>query len=793
MKLSLAWIFDHIDADVKKVAVEKLIHQFCVTTAEIESYQKITVDVSSLSLARVMRCTQERIEVHSFEWKKDLTLAHRPEVREGDLLLVARHGKEYVWARATDFGSDKDFLMPAVYATEQDLAGAWKKNIDQEDYLLEVDNIAITNRADLWCHRGFAREIAAILKVNLRPIELFLTPLAIKTAETEIHTTERPSIRVQLAAPAACQRFAGLYLTQSSYRQSPVTLATRLARVDAKPIDLLVDLTNYVMFDISQPLHVFDVDKFSSLEIVPRMAKKGETVVLLDGKKITLTQQDLVITDGTRPLALAGIMGGRDSAEGVTTKNIFVEAAWFDPVAIRLAASRHKVRTESSARFEKGLDPNQNVIALQRFYKLLTDFVPHKGQVPEIVSVGTFVRETTIDVSHVFLETRIGVSLKPEFVVEILTRLGFGLTVAHNNSLVYKITVPTFRFQITCAEDIVEEIARFFGLSAIVPQPLVKQVASTDISVLMQVREIKNHLAYAINMHEVSHYALFDEQFLRTIMWEPTHPVAIKNPVSEHFKHLVTTLIPHMLQAVAVNAPLVNAVRFFEWARVWQLLPTVPAAAHLGDDRSYVIGAGPCVRESKRVAGIFYQAKTALDFYQAKAQLDSLFYLLNMSVEWVKGEHENMPWFSGNQVANLMCEGVHIGTAGMIEPEFFSRVAPGHAFAFELDGDFLSAYKKPIKSFQAPTKFPRVWLDISMLVPPSTTVALVEKTIMAADDRITSVVLIDFFEKEEWKDKKSVTMRFVIEDVTKTLTKEEIDAVYSRVHKGLNTLGAIIR
>ncbi len=787
MKLSLAWIFDHIEADWKTIDVDALINQFCVKTAEVEGFQKVSLDFDALTLARITAVKPDHIELYSFEWKKEISLPLRSGLHENDTMLVRREGKEYQWAIMQDLNSEKDALLSPFWCTEDQLAGGWKKELGAHDYILEIDNIAITNRPDMWCHRGFAREMAALLKVPLKPLDDFLAPRAVHDGKNEIKPTERMPVRIALKAPEECKRFAGLYIDSISYQASTLKIAHRLAKVDAKPIDLLVDLTNYVMFDISQPLHVFDTEKLSSKEIVPRLAKKGETIQLLDGQEINLHADDLVIADGMQPIALAGIMGGASTGEGPTTCKIFVEAAWFNPSAIRRTATRYRIRTESSARFEKGLDPNQNILGLKRFYKLLEASGIEFGGASDIASIGDYAHDHTIEVSHAWLEKRIGASLQSDFVTSVLDRLGFHVVVVDAKPIVYVVTVPTFRSHVTLSEDILEEVARFFGYTNIPAALPLKPVKPTDVRPLFTLRTIKNHMAYALNMHEVSHYSLFDEHFLKSIKWQPENPVAIINPVSENWKHLLTTLVPHMLKAVSENSASHAVANFFEWGRIWHRLKK------WSNDQKLIVGTGPFVHEEKRLAGIFYSAQNGIDFYQAKQQLNSLFYQLKISVEWVKSDKSREPWYHQTQTASLVYEGVVIGTAGMAEPLFFANVAPGNAFIFELNGDFLINYKSETVLFDRPSKFPRVWQDVSMLVPLKITVATITQAITHVDDRISSAELIDRFERKEWKDKKSVTFRFVIADKTKTLTKDEIDQLFAAVQTAVTKLGAQVR
>ena len=526
------------------------------------------------------------------------------------------------------------------------------------------------------------------------------------------------------------------------------------------------------MLDTTQPMHAFDTQKLANKLIEPRMASNKENLVLLDGQEIELTPQDLVITDGKNPIALAGVMGGKESGISSTTKSVFLESANFAPTTVRLSAARHKVRTQASARFEKTLDPNQNVTGIQRFLKLLDDAdIPAKGM-GDIISIGARAPKVTVDVTHEFLEKRLGVTLAPKFVVDTLTKLGFEVT---EKGASYFIVVPSFRAtkDIDIKEDIVEEVGRFYGYTNIKPILPKLETKPTNLDDVYRIRTIKKCMAYSLGMHELQNYGFFDEDFLRQIKWAPNKTVAVQNPVSENWRQLATTLVPNMLHAVDNNQVDQEQLRFFEWGRTW----------HEGKE----------VQERKTLTGIFYDKHAEVDFYDAKALLSVLFERLDLTVSWMQVDKPDYPWFMPYQTAYIMHKKTRIGMAGKVDKTFLNAVCPGDAFIFELDGDFILDYKaEPIK-FVPSSKYPAVERDVSMLVPLAVTVEQITTAISAVDKIIVHVELIDFFEKPEWKDQKSITMRFVLQDYTKTLTKQEADAIYDKVTRALKKLGAEIR
>jgi len=555
-----------------------------------------------------------------------------------------------------------------------------------------------------------------------------------------------------------------------------LVMAARLSKIDSRSIDAIVDSTNYVMLELGQPLHAFDAQKFSEKALMPCLAKNREKLTLLDGQTIELNQDDMVISDGAHPVALAGIMGGASTAVSRDTTTIIVESACFDPATVRRAATRHKLRTEASARFEKSLDPNQNTTALLRFLQLLDENGVAPKAHAEIISLGAPAQEKEIILSHEFIEKRLGVTVDRTFVYQTLEKLGFGVDKAGGKgSDDYSVRVPTYRGtkDITIKEDIVEEIGRFFGYTTIPSVLPTLSLAPSPHEWVYQLRIIKQYMAYALSMRELYLYSMFDEDFLRQIGWNPTDTIDIKNPISENLRRMATTLMPNMLKAVQSNSADYTQLRFFEWGRTW----------HLGKQ----------VSERRVLTGIMYEQKKVIDFYQVKAQLDGLFALLALPVSWQQADKPEQPWYMPYQTADIVHSGTVIGRMGKVHPAFMAGLCEGDAFVFELDGDALIQYKSPLVAFQPVPKYPDVSRDISMLVPLALTAHELGELIANADKKIVSVQLVDFFEKEEWHEQRSLTFRFVIRDLHKTLIKQEADEVWARVAQGLKRVGAVIR
>lgn len=772
MKLSLSWIFEHIYADWQAVDVEKLISQFIKTIAEIEGYEKYQIALDSFALAQVKHRDKATTLLACPEWQTEYAVPAIADARDGQWFMIKKNGNTVRLAHGGDFGSAKDSVLPALAVADYELDGSWKKSPLLNDYIIYLDNKSVNHRPDMWGHRGVAREIAALLNLPLKPLAQMVAQIDVQTFEHESKPTKENPFMVRIENQQVCRRIAAMHAAVSHFQETPLALAITLLKVDARPINALIDLTNFVMLDIGQPMHAFDAQKISSQALVVRSGKQKEELVVLDGATVLLTPEDTVITDGIDPISLAGISGGK--ATGVTeqTRQLILESGSFDAATIRRTAARLKRRTDSSTRFEKSLDPNQTVVALQRYVHAARQFNVALETAPTICVVGQEVAAPVITVTHQEIEQMIGTSIKPEFIVTTLHALEFGVQQINDR---YTITIPTYRAtkDISAAHDIAEEIVRFIGYENIPLTLPVRSMKPFSLTSVEKTRAIKRQLAFGSSMHELYTYAFFDESFLRILKWEPINTLQVQSAVSENWQRLVTSLIPNLLKAAQQELGFQDQVRFFESARIWH--------------------AGGAITEKKSLAGIIADRKQPVDFYECKLLIENLLHSLGISCQWLKVTAPQEPWYMPYQTAHILVNDTIIGTAGKAHPAFYEPVALGQAFLFELDMQFLLDYKAEEKKITPPAKYPAVERDISMLVPLSMTVDHIKKIIKSADTKISSVLLVDFFEKAEWHNQKSITCRFVITDAEKTLTHQEADAIWEIVAQRITDAGGVVR
>jgi phenylalanyl-tRNA synthetase beta chain len=795
MKLSLAWIFDHIDADWKKQDANAIFSKFNTSTAEIESFHKFNFNLNNFYLGKITSNSGQTVKLLVPELNKEIELARRQEESDAmyvhlpcPVFMIKKIENTFYWANLVDFGLEQTGLLPAFDVSEKDLAGNWKSIFESEDVILEIDNKSITHRPDMWGHRGFAREIAMLLDLPFKDSDLFLTDKNILYFDEKSRVTDKSPVVIENHSPEACKRFTGLYFKSIENKPCNIFVASRLLKVGQRPINGIIDLTNYIALEWSQPVHAYDTTTIADKKIVVRMAKPGEFIELLDGNRLELTNQDLVIADAKAPMCLAGVRGGAGKSINNSTTSVLFESATFDSGTVRRSALRHKTRTDSSARFEKTLDPNQAPQATQRFLKLLDECKIKFECDSDIVCIGQPVQDSIIEVSHDFLEKRSGVQLQESDVVRPLTKLGFGVAVKKTpETVIYVITVPSYRGtkDIKLKEDILEEVIRCYGFNRIPLNLPVFVRKPFDLTPQTRLRKIKSYLVGGAKMSEQQNYIFFDEDFLAELGLSQANTVNVVNPVSQNNFRLVTSLVPGLLKNIKTNHVHNDSLAIFEFARIWGLDSKTPV-------------------EHRSLAGMFFEKHGAVDFYKCKQHIIDLLEAIDLDVkklEWqtlrqAQDEKPESEWYREYQCAKILYDGKRIGVAGNVNPVLLSKLKiheNNTAFIFELDGDWLLNAPAMLKRYKQIGKFQETYFDLSFLVPLMLLTKEIEAKIYKVKPLIKKVEVIDFFEKADWTDVRSQTFRVWLEHLEKTLEKEEIDQVMQDTIKAIESLGAKLR
>ena len=758
-----------------------IARRFNEVTAEIEHVNRRSLDLDIFFLA-VKNQDMWSID----ETGASITLPQRQksdfidENQQHVAYLVKKTAQGYAWATLNDFGVESEKFVPAVYAPATMHKGAWKKLWEVEDYIIEVDNKSVTHRPDMWGHRGFAREIAPFVGKKLRPASQFLQDYTVKRVAGNASSANDSSFVIKNEEPTLCKTFNGLVVSSIENRSCDIKILGRLLAVGARPMSGIVDLTNYVTLDWGQPVHAYDAAKITNQTVKIRKAVAGEELLLLDGNNITLTSEDLVIADDRKPMCLAGVKGGVHDSVSPATTALFFEGANFEPSTVRRSALRHKTRTDSSARFEKTLDPNLALEAVQRFLALAKASNVTFTAEPNIVALGAVVQSKKIIVEHVFLEKRMGVVLEPAQIKMLLESLEFG--VVYDGKGIYTITIPTFRSSkdVAIQEDILEEVVRTYGFAKIPHELPTMARRPVSVTSLMRHRTIKRYLVHADSCVEMQNYALFDEAFLRSIDLEQESPVNLINPVSENFARLITSLIPGLLKNVIENQVHQNILRFFESGRIW----------------SEVDGK---IEERRSLAVCAVAKRTTIDFYATKEALTGLLVSLGFDencITWTQVKTPQSPWYKPYQTAAIAINGQVIGIVGKGNPLLLAKLGMQEeidaAFA-EIDLELLLSLELPVKRFVPLPKYQETFLDFSFMVPLAVQAITLAEELKKASPLVQRVELIDFFEKESWDNQRSLTFRMWVLDSEGTVDKAMLDKVWQLAASRTEKLGAVLR
>lgn len=767
MKLSLNWIFEHLTHSINTIDVKALIDLINQKVVEIDKVHTLSLDKSLFAFVQYKNGSFAHESV-------PLPLKKREDAIADCWYLTTNKSSQWTWATVKDLGGSKENTIPALTILNNDPIETCKK-IAWHDHILEISSSAITHRPDLWGHRGFAREIGALLGIPLKPLAELTSNIPIKRVyEKKINATEKFPYTIEIQTNA-CSRFAATYIKDIVHKPSIWATAFLLSRIDIRPINAVVDGTNLVMLDLGHPMHAFDSTaiKGNSLTICQQQQR---TCTLLDDQAIEIQKNDIVIKDAQKPLSLAGIMGGQESAVKSTTSSLLIEAAVFDATTIRTSATYHKKRTEASARFEKNLDGEQASWALKRYLLYAQEHGLIKEMPSCIIDIGDNKVISSITIEHNTIEKLLGIPIDYRFILNTLNALEYNVTFANDQ---YIVEPPSFRAtDSTIKEDIVEEIGRLYGYQHIQPQaPAITRKTIVDNN-RATTHALSSLLSFGLHMHEIKSYAFFDEQFLQQVNWPEVATVEVHTPVSQNWKRLISTLIPGLLKAVIDNSMQQEKTAFFEIGSVW----------HPSSEK-------PVITEELRLGLI--HAEDKYSFYDGKKIIHSIMQVYGLEPLWIAYTPANCPsWLMPYQSAKLMINQLCIGYAGMLSNSLQQQVGrqvPDSIFVAEINIDTINTQTTHAPIFKPLSKFQPVTRDITIWTPKKHTAQTFIDAIKNLNPLISSVTIVHFLEKEEWPEHRAITLRIVIESYEKTFNKEEIDLIVLAISETISSFKAEIR
>ncbi len=785
MLISMNWIGDFVD--LSGLDLPALIQRFTLSTAEVEDVYQMGRGLKDVVAGKILS-----VENHPDSKKLHLlkvdggdkiydVVCGAPNVREGLMVPFVKEGgqvdgQDIRCAKIAGYESHGMCCSEKELGISADHSGLMELPQDTPvgrditeiydiiDTVFEVDNKSLTNRPDLWGHYGIAREFAALAGRALRPLE---------TVSLAAYDQLEP-IDIDVMDKELCFRYTGLKVRNITKKVSPVNMRIRLFYCGSRAINLLADLTNYLMLEMGQPMHAFDCAKVDSIQV--RRFDMPFAFTTLDGVERKVDENTLMICCKDQPVAVAGIMGGLDSEIEDNTDSLLLESANFDAPSVRKSSSRLGLRTDASMRYEKTLDPEMTDAAIGRFMKLLTEIDPGVRVISRLTDV--YVKrypkvELTFDKAYVDLYT--GITIDNQRILSTLRSLGFGAELAGET---FTVQVPSWRAtkDVTIKADIIEEITRIYGydnfnisttLSPLYPQKK-SQENKTD-------NFVKDILVQSCRLHEVHSYIWENVKQCRELGLEPVENVKLANAQNPDLTTLRNSMGPTLLGCVQENKAFSTEFGVFEIGRVCE-----------GLDES-----GLC-KEAKKLGIALYS--------RVKGERELFFELLDMlkalgasikraQLTFAHGEPA-YNWQHPKNTAYIHYNGEVLGWLCALRPSVGQKLDRKAAVVCaQLDMDRFAAIPAADVTYQGPSRFPGIDIDLSLVVPQGLCYADMEPAWRGAA-ALNGVSLIDSFTQNG---QKSLTLRFAFSSGEKTLSKEEVQPWVDGIVEKLGEKGVALR
>lgn len=792
MYISINWIKDFVDLD--GLDIDDVIKRFALSTAEVEGVEKKGENIQGIIVGRIdsVESIPESQKLHKlsvFDGKSNVqVMCGAPNVKTGMLVPFAPVGSvvqgvsigKATLAGYDSFGmcmSEKELGISDDHAGLMELFDVTpgtnvKDVLDIDDTVFEVDNKSLTNRPDLWGHYGIAREIAAITGRKLK--------------ELPIHDlqqyNELPSLNVAVEDKEKCLRYSAMAVENVTRHVSPVNMGIRLYYAGSRKINLLADLTNYIMLELGQPMHAFDKSHISSINV--KSLNEPTEFITLDSNKRMLPENTLVICNEATPVAIAGVMGGENSEITDNTTSLMLESACFDAMAIRKTAIKLGLRTDASARYEKTLDPELTRTAIERFLYLLKN-IDKEAKVTSCFT-DVYVKhypERNIELTHEYVEKMIGIKMPVEEMKKILVSLGFEVELDNNTM---KVKVPTYRAtkDVSLKADLVEEIARIYGYDNITP--LTKD---TEIKIVRDDEEqvvdytVKDLLAEKFNMSEVHSYVWYDTKKNSELNIETADNIRVINSIEKDNSVLRATMVPTMLCAVEKNIKYMNDVRIFEIGKVWE----------------YPVKNENCIE--KKNLGVALASKDTSEEELLSTALKVVYAILKQTKSAVPEFRDiknvsKYNWLNPVNSADIFVGDVCVGYISTLNLKIRNAIDKKmNCVVVEMYMDALNSIEKTELKVKDVSKYQTVTFDLSFVVANTMKYEVFKQVLENMKvQNLNSYELVDIFEDEEkLKDQKSVTLRFTIGSDDHTLDSSEIEKARTETVAAFEAHGIFMR
>lgn len=641
-----------------------------------------------------------------------------------------------------------------------------------DDQVMEFD--LTPNRADALSMIGTAYEVAALYNTKMTKPE---------TTSNELELSANDELTVTIENEDKVPYYSARVVHDVTIEPSPIWMQVRLIKAGIRPINNVVDISNYVLLEYGQPLHMFDQDAIGSQQIVVRQANEGEKMTTLDDTERELLTSDIVITNGQTPIALAGVMGGDFSEVKEHTSNIVIEGAIFDPVSIRHTSRRLNLRSESSSRFEKGIATEFVDEAVDRACYLLQTYANGKVLKDRVSSgeLGAFI--TPIDITADKINRTIGFDLSQNDIVTIFNQLGFDTEI---NDDVITVQVPSRRKDITIKEDLIEEVARIYGYDDIPSTlPVFEKVTSGQLTDRQYKTRMVKEVLEGAGLDQAITYSLVSKEDATAFAMQQRQTIDLLMPMSEAHASLRQSLLPHLIEAASYNVARKNKdVKLFEIGNVF----FANGEGELPDQVEYLSG----ILTGDYVVNQWQGKKETVDFYLAKGVVDRVSEKLNLEFSYRRADIDGL---HPGRTAEILLENKVIGFIGELHPTLAADNDLKRTYVFELNFDALMAVSVGYINYQPIPRFPGMSRDIALEVDQNIPAADLLSTIHAHGGNILKDTLVfDVYQGEHLeKGKKSIAIRLNYLDTEETLTDERVSKVQAEIEAALIEQGAVIR
>ena len=805
MRVSLNLIKKYVDIP-NNIDLKQIVYNLTLRTVEVENVENTIDKFHDIVVGKILEIrphpNADKLRVCmvdiGMETPKQIVCGGS-NLYVGEYVIVSKPGAEVVWhgegepvvieegklRGESSYGmicASTEVYLDKIFPLEDedsivDLKGIECKPGDNiasvlglEDTILEIDNKSLTNRPDLWGHLGIAREIAAIYDLKLKDLE-----------EVKIDK-KLPKYKIEIEEPEKCRRYVGIEIDGVYNKESPMWIQTMLLNLGMRPINAIVDITNYVMLSVGQPTHAFDKTHVEGEKIIVRNAKKGEKLLLLDDNTVDLTTDDLVICDTKEAMALAGIRGGKKDSILDSTTGILLEVANFSASTIRKSGKRFDEKTDASIRYEKNIDTDRVDLGVSLALSLFKEIFPESKVVSYGEEYPVKTERSKIEVSREFLDTRLGKKLSEETINRLLTSLGYDIDYKNG---VYHLMAPVWRStgDVSIRDDVMSDIARLLDYGSFEEKPLTISVnrAIRQNKVLLE-RRIKEYLAYRCGFNEIYTYPWIDIKYIKAAKIDTSNMVRLATPPAPELANLRSSLVPGVLESVSKNLRYYDEFKLFELAQVFEKGEYHESTEDetLPIHKNYLTG----VIVGKDPKALFYEMKGVLEDISKYTHMENI--ILECG--------DKPSWADINAHMNIKLNDEVIGSMGLVSLATLNEAKIKHAnvVIFELNFDELVPLPSRTNKFVSLPVVPLVEKDLSLLVNEETTWKEIEETIKK---RVYSLEFIEEYHGNQIPlGKKSITLRMKLGNGIDTMKSEEIEEKMNGIIRALDKrCGATIR